>query len=82
MVGCDMTFSGKKLRDMRGEMPRPILAEKVGCSIKTLFNWESGRTLPSANDLATLCDSLNTTFIFFYETEPPCPESSETPNGK
>ena len=72
-----MMFSGKKLHDLRGEMPRPQLAEKLQCSVKTIYNWEVERTVPNANDLAHLVAVLSVPFLFFYEDEE-CPESSET----
>jgi transcriptional regulator with XRE-family HTH domain len=48
----------KQLRLFAG-LTRKELAEKLGKSQSTVWNWEIGKTQPNANDIAKLEDVLN-----------------------
>jgi len=57
------TYSGrfairlKQLREKAG-LTVPELAERVGISAKTIYNWESGRSEPCQNYYPILSESL------------------------
>lgn len=49
-------FSGRKLRELRESagLTRKSLAERIGKTGTTVYNWECGFTLPGCNDLPQL----------------------------
>jgi len=55
-VSKPVRFSGKGLRKLRErfEISAPVLATILGVSAPTIYNWESGTTRPSANQIANI----------------------------
>lgn len=58
---------GKKLRELRGEIPRAEVAEAVGISISALTMYETGQRIPRDQIKVKLAEFYNTTVqeLFF-----------------
>ena len=49
-----------RLRAMRSarDLDKTSLADRIRVKVRTLSNWESGETEPTASNIAALCDAL------------------------
>ena len=47
------------------------LADKIGVSLSTVKNWESGDAVPNADALADLCDLYQTELYFSHKKKHP-----------
>lgn len=58
---------GAKLRELRGETPRPVVAEAVGVSVSALQMYENGARIPRDQTKIALARFYKTTVedIFF-----------------
>lgn len=58
---------GAKLRSLRGETPRPVVAEAVGVSVSALQMYENGARIPRDQTKMALANFYQTTVedIFF-----------------
>ena len=59
--------SGKKLRQLRGDTPRSVVAEAVGISVSALQMYENGARIPRDQTKKLLADYYKQTVgdIFF-----------------
>lgn len=65
-----MNFS-QKFKNLRKEksLTQAEIAEKLGVNIKTIIFWETGKNLPSQKNIETICNILNVTFEYFYDSD-------------
>jgi len=64
-------FSGTKLKEARLALgiSRNRLAPYVGCTVMSLYSWETGKRTPSSRFLAPLASNLRTTIEYFYDVQ-------------
>jgi DNA-binding transcriptional regulator YiaG len=64
-------FSGAKLKAAREALgvSRNRLAPWVGCTVMSIYNWETGRKVPSAQYLDALAANLRVKVDEFYDVQ-------------
>lgn len=62
-------FSGDKLKKARQalKISRNRLAPWVGCTVMSLYNWETGKRTPSAQYLDALAQQLRVKVDYFFD---------------
>lgn len=62
---------GQRIKDLRGHLPQPALAEKLGVSLRAVQKWEAGESAPQWDNLVRLSKLFNVTqnFLLYGERE-------------
>ena len=63
------TYSKKRTSQARRtlHLTRKIVAQRVGVTEATIYNWETGKTVPDANALRRLSSALQCDVMDLYE---------------
>lgn len=61
-------FSGSKLKEARNtfRISRLTLANRIGCTAMSVYNWEIGKKLPNSNLLKRAAEVLGKNMEDFY----------------
>ena len=62
-------FSGRKIREVRGDRPVEEIALAAGVTAASIRNWESGRYQPDASALARIAAHLGVSMEILFEPE-------------
>ena len=67
---------GKRIRELRGDIPQTKLARRAGVSRAALIAWELDESVPSLTNAAALAKALNVSLTELAQEQPPVEEAS------
>lgn len=52
---------GQRIKELRGHLPQPVLAEKLGVSLRAVQKWEAGESAPQWDNIVRLSKLFDVT---------------------
>lgn len=74
---------GERIRTLRGPVPQPVLANKLGISLRAIQKWESGESAPQWDNLVRLSKHFQVTQDYLlYGDREPAPEAKSADSAQ
>lgn len=70
---------GQRIKELRGPLPQPVLAQKLGVSLRAVQKWEGGESAPQWDNLVRLSKMFGVTqnYLLYGEPEDAGPTPSQ-----